>query len=60
MRETLEQQDKAKSENEKREANLVLFRVSESKKQIPKERQQDDLSFFAEFCQKGLQCEKRH
>ena len=39
--------------------NVVLFRVpGRKKKQIPKERQQDDLSFFAEFCQKGLQCEE--
>ena len=48
MKETLEQQEKEKLEN-KREANLVLFRVPKSKKTISKERQEDDLAFSSEF-----------
>ena len=39
MRETLEQQEKEKIEIEKSEQNIVLFRVPESKKDSPENRQ---------------------
>ena len=43
MKETLAQQDREKEDLEKRESNLVLFNVPESKKQNAKEREDDDL-----------------
>ena len=58
MRETLEQPGKEKRQNDKREAKVVVFRVPESKKLIAKQRQDNDLSFFADFCRNGLQCQE--
>ena len=56
MRETLEQQEKKKIEIEKREQNIVLFRVPESTKDSPENRQKDDIEFFSDFCINGLSC----
>ena len=53
MQETLEQE---KIEIEKREQNIVLFRVPESKKDSPENRQKDDIEFFSDFCINGLSC----
>ena len=54
MKETLAQQDREKDDLEKRESNLVLFNVPESKKQNAKEREDDDLEKFSDFCVEGL------
>ena len=43
MKETLAQQDRKKEDLEKRESNLVVFNVHESKKQNAKELEDDDL-----------------
>ena len=56
MRETLEQQEKEKIDIEKRESNVVLFRVPESLKDKPDLRNADDVEFFQKFCSEGLQC----
>ena len=56
MRETLEQQEKEIIEIEKWEQNIVLFRVPESKKDSPENRQKDDIEFFSDFCINGLSC----
>ena len=53
----LEQQDKAKLKNQKRELILVLFRVSESEKN-PEENKHDDLNVFGDYCRIGNRCEK--
>ena len=54
MKETLAQQDREKEDLEKRESNLVLFNVPESKKQNAKEREGADLEKFYDFCVEGL------
>ena len=54
MKETLQQQEQEKEDNEKRENNLVLFNVPESKIETPKERESEDLQVFHEFCEEGL------
>ena len=54
MKETIAQQDRKKEDLEKRESNLVLFNVPESKKQNAKEREDDDLEKFNDFCVEGL------
>ena len=56
MRETIEQQEKEKIEIEKREQNIVLFRVSESTKDSPENRQKDDIEFFFDYCINSLSC----
>ena len=56
MRETLEQQEKKKIEIEKQEQKIVLFRVPESTKDSPENRQKDDIEFFSDFCINGLSC----
>ena len=54
MKETLQQQEQEKEDNEKRENNLVLFNVPESKLETPKERESVDLQVFLHFCEEGL------
>ena len=54
MKETLQQQEKEKENNEKRENNLVLFNVPESKLETPKERESEDLQVFHQICEDGL------
>ena len=56
MQENLEQQEKEKIEIEKCEQNIVLFRVPESIKDSPENRQKDDIEFFSDFCINGLSC----
>ena len=43
-----------KEDNEKRENNLVLFNVPESKLETPKEKKSEDLQVFHQFCEEGL------
>ena len=57
MKETLQQQEQEKEDNEKRENNLVLFNVPESKLETPKRRESEDLQVFNQFCAKGLRIE---
>ena len=57
MRETLIQQEKAKEEVEKRELNIIMYNVPESKKTIAAERETDDEQFFKNFCGEGLKME---
>ena len=45
-----------KIEIEKREQNIVPFRVPESTKDSPENRQKDDIEFFSDFCINGLSC----
>ena len=54
MKETLQQQEQEKEDNEKRENHLVLFNVPESKLETPKERESEDLQVFHQFCEEGL------
>ena len=54
MKETLQQQEQEKEDNEKRENNLVLFNVPESKLGNPKERENEDLQVLNQFCAEGL------
>ena len=54
MKETLQQQEQEKEDNEKQENNLVLFNVPESKLETPKERESEDLQVFHQFCEEGL------
>ena len=54
MKETLQQQEQEKEDIEKRENNLVLFNVPESKLETPKERESEDLQVFHQFCEEGL------
>ena len=54
MKETLQQQKQEKEDNEKRENNLVLFNVPESKFGNPKEKENEDLQVFHQFCAEGL------
>ena len=53
-RETLQQQEQEKKDNEKRENNLVLFNVPKSKLGNPKKRENEDLQVFNQFCAEGL------
>ena len=53
-RETLQQQEQEKEDNEKRENNLVLFNVPKSKLGNPKKRENEDLQVFNQFCAEGL------
>ena len=47
-----------KEDNEKRDNNLVLFNVPESKLETPKGRESEDLQVFNnQFCAKGLRIE---
>ena len=57
MKETLQQQEQEKEDNEKRENNLVLFNVPESKLETPKKNGSEDLQVFIQFCAKGLRIE---
>ena len=54
MKETIQQQEQKKEDNEKRENNLVLFNVPESKLETPKERESEDLQVFHQYCEEGL------
>ena len=54
MEESLQQQEQKKVDNEKRENNLVLFNVPESKLETPKTEESEDLQVFNQFCAKGL------
>ena len=54
MKETLQQQEQEKEDNEKRENNLVLFNVPESKLETPKGGESEDLQIFNQFLRKGL------
>ena len=54
MKETLQQQEREKEDNEKLENNLVHFHVPESKLGNPKERENEDLQVFNQFCAEGL------
>ena len=38
------------------EQSIVLFRVPESTKDSPENRQKDDIKFFSDFCINGLSC----
>ena len=57
LRETLQQLEQEKEDNEKRENNLVLFNVPESTLETPKGRESEDLQVFNQFCAKGLRIE---
>ena len=57
MKETLQQQEQEKEYNEKRENNLVLFNVPESKLETPKGREHEDLHVFNKFFAEGLRVE---
>ena len=56
-KETLQQQEQEKEVNEKRENNLVLFNVPESKLETPKGRKSEGLQVFNQYCAKGLRIE---
>ena len=56
IRETLEQQEKEKIEIEKREQNIVLFRVPKITKDSPENRQEDEIEFFTDFRINCLSC----
>ena len=57
MKETLQQQEQEKEDKEKRENNLVLFNVPESKLETPKGRESEDLQVFIQFCARGSRIE---
>ena len=54
MKETLQQQKQEKEDNEIWENNMVLFNVPESKLEIPKEQESEDIQVFHQFCEEGL------
>ena len=57
MKETLQQQEQEKEDNENWENNLVLFNVPESKPETSKGRKSEDLQVINQFCAKGLRIE---
>lgn len=59
MQETLALQEKEKIENERREANIILYRVPESKKAGAVERMKEDTDYFNNFCEEGLQLDPK-
>ena len=58
MHETLEQKDRDIIKIERRESNVILFRVQERVKAEARDRVGDDLSFFEDLCSDGFTCSK--